>query len=363
MSNISSHAASMENPTASKGAGGTANGGRKGAPCFWPFPAGHTHTLLDAEGPGIVRHIWITVPPGNPLHMRNLILRAYWDGAEHPSVEAPLGDFFGVAHGRQRAFVNDFAYMQAGKGFNCWIPMPFKTRARITLENDCGEAVRMLFYQVDFTRGDCLDSDTGYFHARFRRANPCPLGRDFEILSTRGRGVYLATVLGVRSLYKGAWWGEGEMKFYIDGDRDLPSICGTGTEDYMGSAWGLDEIHTPFQGAPLVDNKNGFYSLYRLHKADPIYFQNDLRVTMQQIGYGNTEAARAHYGADFKRWHPAGGAPDTDSSYFERSDDWSCVAYWYQTPIAERRDELPGRDERSADLVTDAEEKIKRSDV
>src|SRR4051794_33701818 len=163
------------------------------------------------------------------------------DEQAHPSVEVPLGDFFGIAHGRQRPMQAELVTMQVGKGFNCWIPMPFRSRARITIENDASSDVDMFFYQVDFTLDDPVDADTGIFHAQFRRANPCPMGEDFTILDgVEGRGIYLGTVLGVRSLYEDAWWGEGEVKFYIDGDRDLPTICGTGTEDYMGSAWGLD---------------------------------------------------------------------------------------------------------------------------
>ena len=350
LQNLQSRAACAENPHGQKGAGGAANNGRKGAPCVWPFHAGMTHTLLETDGPGMVRHIWITVPPGNVMHMRNLILRMYWDHSPHPSVEVPLGDFFGVAHGRQRAFTSDFVYMQSGKGLNCWIPMPFAKHARITLENDAGGEVQMLFYQVDYTLGDAITPDTGRFHAQFRRMNPCPFREDYELLSTRGRGVWLGAVIGVRTRFRDAWWGEGEVKFYIDGDTTLPTICGTGSEDYMGSAWGLETVYTPFQGAPLVDNEHGLYSLYRFHGRDPVYFQSDLRVTVQQIGHGETEKARAFYGADFQRWHPGGAPPETDCSYFERSDDWCSVAYWYQLPQAEKFPPLPGRAARSADL-------------
>jgi hypothetical protein len=362
LKNFQSRAACAENLLGQRGAGGTAGNGRKGAPCVWPFPAGTTHTLLDTDGPGRVRHIWITVPPGNPLYMRNLILRMYWDHSPHPSVEAPLGDFFGIAHGRQREFVTDYVYMQSGKGLNCWIPMPFAKHARITLENDTGGDVPMLFYQVDYTLGDEVGADAGYFHAQFRRLNPCPLGEDFELLSTRGRGVWLGAVIGVRTLFRDAWWGEGEVKFYMDGDTRLPTICGTGTEDYMGSAWGLDAVATPHQGAPLVDNENGLYSLYRFHGRDPVYFQSDLRVTIQQIGYGNREKARVFYGEKFSEWRAAGSEENSPSCYFERHDDWCSVAYWYQLPQAQQFPVLPDRAARSADLQPDAKA-LGRSDV
>ncbi len=352
--NLRSRAASAENPDALPGAGGTANDGHKGAPCIWPLSAGKTYTLLDVDGPGRVRHIWMTFPPGRPTHLRNLILRMYWDGAEFPSVEAPVGDFFGVAHGRQRPFTSDYVAMQSGKGLNCWIPMPFARHARITVENDSGEDVRLFFYQVDFTLGDEFTPDTGYFHARFRRENPCPIGTDYELLSTAGRGVYLGTVLGVRSLFTEAWWGEGEMKFYVDSDTTHPTICGTGTEDYMGSAWGLVEVSTPQQGAPLVDKEAALFSLYRFHGRDPIYFQDRLRVTIQQIGYGETAKAKAFYGDDFRHWDVAGDVPGNPTSYFPRRDDYSSVAYWYQTPaVPASAEPFPDRALRSADIGGD----------
>ncbi len=175
-----------------------------------------------------------------PNHLRNTILRMYWDGQEHPSVEVPLGDFFGVAHGRQADLGSALLAMQDGKGFNCWIPMPFRTHARITVENDSGSDIAMFFYQVDFTVGDSLDDSAGAFHAQFRRNNPCPLHEDYVILDgVEGRGAYLGTVLGVRALYRDCWWGEGEVKFFLDSDDTHPTICGTGAEDYMGSAWSL----------------------------------------------------------------------------------------------------------------------------
>ncbi len=349
---LRSRAASAENPSARAGAGGTANYGRKGAPCISPLKQGQSHVLLETEGPGMVRHIWCTLPPDNVDHLRNVILRMYWDGQPQPSVEVPLGDFFGVSHGRQRPMQAELVAMQVGKGFNCWIPMPFRSHAHITITNEASSDVEMFFYQVDFTLGDPVDEHTGYLHAQFRRANPCPVGEDFTILDgVEGRGIYLGTVLGVRSLYEEAWWGEGEVKFYLDGDRDKPTICGTGTEDYMGSAWGLDEVTTPYQGAPLVDREHGLYSLYRFHAKDPIYFQQSLRVTVQQIGCGSRQKARAHYGSDLVV-HPAVGVPpESDICYFERSDDYASVAYWYQELPTRPFPVLPDREKRIQNLA------------
>ena len=352
LKNLQSRAASAENPQALPGAGGTARNGRKGAPCIEGFKASTTVTLLDTEGPGILRHIWCTVPPGNPLHLRNLIFRIYWDGQETPSVEAPLGDFFGLPHGAQPPLHSELLAAQAGKGFNCWIPMPFRQRARVTVENDADSDVSLFFYQIDFTRGDVLDENTAYLHAQFRRMNPCPIHEDFELLHTAGRGVYLGTVLGVRSLHKDSWWGEGEVKFFFDGEAQ-PTICGTGAEDYIGCAWGLSDVSTPLQGCHYINNEQGFYSIYRFHTRDPIYFNAELRVTIQQIGYGSGRLAAAHFGQDYTPYRAAGAAPEDDFCFFDRQDDYCCVAYWYQTLPTAPFPALPGRQARSADLPTD----------
>lgn len=364
LKNLRSRSACAENPNAEPGKGGQSNNGRKGSPCITPFNKGETKVLLRQKGPGLIRHIWCTVPPGNPSHMRNLILRMYWDGQTCPSVEVPLGDFFGVPFGRQKEMVTEYVSMQAAKGFNCWIPMPFKSEALITVENDSDSDVRMFFYQIDFTLGDELDENTGYFHAQFRRSNPCPLHEDYTIVDgIKGKGVYLGTVLGVRDLYPESWWGEGEFKFYIDEDKEYPTICGTGTEDYMGSAWGLSEVVTPFQGAPLVDWENRLFSLYRFHIKDPIYFHSALKVTVQQIGFGSTEKAKQHYGAEGSYYHAA-GVQDFETCYFDRSDDYCSVAYWYQTLPTNPFPVLPDREERSADLSFEQGKDIpKRDDV
>ena len=352
---LESRAATHENMHAERGAGGQVLGGRKGAPCIWPFRAGETHTLLDVEGSGMIRHIWCTIPPGHPLNLRNLILRMYWDGQDTPSVEVPLGDFFGTAHGRQRPFVSAMLSVADGKGFNCWIPMPFARHARITIENDSGGDVPMFFYQIDFTQGDAWDEETGFFHAQFRRQNPCPLQEDYTMLDgIEGKGVYLGTVLGVRSCAP-CWWGEGEVKFYIDDDDAFPTICGTGAEDYVGLAWGLGEIATPWQGAPLVNPELGIYSIYRFHHRDPIYFQRRLRATIQQIGIGDRKLVKEHFGDRFIEYTPAGEQTNPDYRYFERSDDWCSVAYWYQTLPTKSFPPLPTRRERSADLLIEQE--------
>lgn len=364
LSNIRSRSASAENPQALPSAGGRAANGRKGAPCIVGVKPGITCTLLDCDGPGVIRRIWCTIPPGNIDHLRNSILRMYWDGQSFPSVEVPLGDFFGLAHGRQRNLISELICVQNGTGFNCWIPMPFAKHARITFENDSCSEIPMLFYQVDFTCGDAVNEDAGYFHAQFRRSNPCPMHEDYTILDeVSGRGVYLGTVLGVRSRYNESWWGEGEVKFFIDGE-EYPTICGTGTEDYIGFAWGLGELCTPWQGCPYKNDGLGLYSFYRFHARDPIYFQKSLKVTIQQIGYGSRTKASEFYGNEFASYPAAGAKPGDDMCYYDRSDDFCSVSYWYQSLLAQPFPLFPDREKRSADLmIGNNEEKQGRNDI
>jgi len=276
------------------------------------------------------------MPWGDPDHLRNVILRIYWDGQEHPSVEAPIGDFFGVPHARQAPMLSDCVAVEGARGFNSWIAMPFNEHARITVENDSDSDVLAFFYQIDFTTGhEPWGADVGYFHAQFRREHPA-LGTDYTILDgVTGRGVYLGTVIGVRDLFtptKRLWYGEGEVKFFIDGDQELPTICGTGLEDYAGYGWGMDPVLTRYQGAPFIDEAAGLYTFYRFHLPDPIYFQERIRVTVQQIGWGRLPDVREELGDDAVVYTPAvDDAGGDDACYFERSDDWSSVSYWFQT--------------------------------
>ncbi|MFW6286947.1 MAG: DUF2961 domain-containing protein, partial [Candidatus Sumerlaeota bacterium] len=202
--------------------------------------------------------------------------------------------------------------------------------------------------------------DTGLFHARFNRNNPCPMHEDYVLLDgAEGPGVFLGAVIGIRSLMPG-WWGEGEVKFYIDDDGEWPTICGTGAEDYIGSAWGLGRVCTPWQGAALVDAP--YYSIYRFHHRDPIYFQTRLRATVQQIGFSRRERVKDIIGADKWTEHPPAGAQKhADNCMFERSDDWCSVAYWYQATPGCPATPLPDHENRSAHLYTD-QETAKRAD-
>lgn len=331
-----SRAANAENPTGEKGKGGMAASGlgpsRKGSPCIDEIKPNETAVLAELNGPGVITHIWITVTDktsdADCFVLRDLVLRMYWDGEDTPSVESPLGDFFccGFARG---CMVNSMPIaVNPTRGFNCFFPMPFAKKAKITIENQHKNSVPAFFYQIDYCLYDALPENAGYFHAQWRRQRLTEKTKDYVVLdSVRGRGQYIGTYLALTTLER-YWWGEGEMKFYLDDDKDYPTICGTGTEDYFGGAWSFasqengktveNTYCTPFLGYPYYSRHddaihNDYHNddcppmrgFYRWHIMDPIYFAKEIRVTLQQIGV-------CHGGL------------------FERQDDVASVAYWYQ---------------------------------
>ena len=329
---------SPENFDGSKGGGGRAVHGT-GEGCARELGVGwkvspsvriaphSVHTMAQIEGPGQINHIWLT-PAGIPG--RYAILRFYWDGSEVPSVEVPLGDFFANAYVPRFTQMSSLAVcVNPRQGLNCYWPMPFRKSCRITAENLADEDF-VLYYQVDCELGETPD-DAGYFHAQFRRSNPLPYKEVHTILDgVEGKGQYVGTYMfwGVNN---NNWWGEGEIKFYMDGDRDFPTICGTGTEDYFCGAYDFDNEHTyekfatPYSGmipyAPDgLYNANQRFSLYRWHLTDPIRFSEDLRVTIQALG-----------------WRSGG-------RYLPLQDDIASVAFWYQTLPAAPFPTLPDRD-------------------
>lgn len=326
-----------ENPRGGKGRAAMTAGplgpSRKGTPCLNDIQPGSSVVLADLEGPGIIRHIWMTVfdstSPTGPNVLRNLILECYWDGEETPSVCAPLGDFFCCGHAQPCRVESLPIAVYPSRGFNCFFPMPFR-QARILLRNEHGEAIPAFFYQIDYTEVDDLPGDLTYFHAQWRRQRETRLAEDYTIVDgIRGSGLYVGTYLALTAL-ESRWWGEGEVKMYIDGDGEYPTWCSTGTEDYFGGAWsfgGKDEagrtveetyngafMGYPFHSRQLVGRQSDFWDtdtpvtrgLYRWHIPDPICFREDLRVTIQQMG-------------------------SEEQGCFERQDDVASVAYWYQT--------------------------------
>jgi hypothetical protein len=353
LSKAKTRSISPENFTGEKGKGGMALQGT-GASCArglgkngdglgWKvspsveIQPGETFVMGDIEGPGAIQQIWCVV---SNVRWRNLILRIYWDDQETPSVESPLGDFFACGWNRFAQVSSLAVCVNPGRAFNCYWEMPFRKRARITLENRDPVEPVICYYQINYALTD-VPADAAYFHAQFRRTNPLPYGEDYTILDgVKGQGHYVGTYMawGVNNA---GWWGEGEIKFFMDGDKEFPTICGTGTEDYFCGAYNFDggvidpnmtsayrEYTTPYAGLPQVLRPDGTYQsqtrfgMYRWHIMDPIRFDTDLKVTIQAIGW-RTEKK--------------------DRRYLPLQDDIASVAFWYQTipaapfpPLADR---------------------------
>jgi hypothetical protein len=340
---LDSRAVTFENPTGDRGAGGTSYGGRKGAP-MRELAAGEKVVLADLEGPGTIRHVWMTFPPARPEWMRAMVLEVFYDGAEEPSISVPCMDFFGLPHGRPAHYVSALTAVQQGRGFNAYLPIPFRRRIRLELTNGAGRPM-FLYYQLDYTRERQLSPDTGLLHVSFRRENPTRLREDFTIAAgLRGPGRYLGCSVGIRPLPAPHfhWYGEGELKIYRDGDTTHPTICGTGLEDYVGTAWGMGAHFALYGGVPLeVRAPEGpaipeFTSFYRWHVLDPVVFVRDLRVTIQQIGYAVVPKSAEAELESFSRGNPAAGRgwfrdnPAVAAHGLgERIDDYCATAYVY----------------------------------
>jgi hypothetical protein len=321
---LTSRSISFENPTGAAGAGGKAASklgeGRKGAPARDIRP-GETVQLCDIEGPGTIRHIWMTTDRA-PIVQRACVIRAYWEGQEHPSVECPIGDLFGFAHGRIMSYQSAVHSCGPTGGRNLWLPMPFSKRARLTFANE-GEKPVPLFYQIDYTTGDKHPRDIGRLHVLFRRENPTTEKQDFELLPERSqKGRFIGSVMGIRNLHPGQWWGEGEIKVYMDGDTKWPTMVGTGSEDYVGLAWGIQQAPFLYNGCSL--NEKDFVSMYRWHLPDPIAWRKHARITIQQIAWKDGLA--------------------------ETQDDWSCATFWYEPVPSAKLPESPDIKARTRDI-------------
>ena len=331
---------SAENPDGKKGMGamatvGSASEAARELGQGWkvnPYviiKANERKTIADIEGQGAIKHIWIvdSSPAG-----RLSIFRIYFDGHENPAVEAPLYDFFCNADNQEYRQINSLPICyNPRRGMNSYFEMPYFKGFKIEIENIHSEDI-MVYYQIDCEEKE-IDKDSLYFHAQFRRTNPLPYMEPYTILDNiKGSGLYVGTYMnwGVKS---NGWWGEGEIKFYIDGDKEFPSICGTGTEDYFGGAYNFDvdgkyvEFSSPYQGLSKVSKTDPtyasqrYFNMYRFHITDPIYFKKDLRVTIQALG-----------------WRSEG-------RYLPLQDDISSVAYWYSDTLDDVYPEFPSKNE------------------
>jgi hypothetical protein len=346
LSDAKSRSISPENFTGAKGQGGMATEGSgknasrdlgkgwKVSPSV-VIKAHTTFTIAEIDGPGSIQHIWMT-PTGV---WRNSIIRFYWDGETSPSVEAPVGDFFCMGWNQYAPLQSLAVCVNPGSAFNCYWPMPFHKKCRITMEN-IDDKDMVLYYQVDYILTD-VPSDAAYFHAQFRRVNSVPYKQVYTLLDgVKGRGQYVGTYMAI-GVHNNGWWGEGEIKFFIDGDKEYPTINGTGTEDYFCGSYDFDtrkkntagveesnytEFCTPYSGLCQVIRGDGHYNvsqrfgMYRWHITDPIRFDKDIKVTIQDLGWRS------------------------DGRYLPLQDDIATTVFWYQTEPHQPFPVLPGRD-------------------
>lgn len=331
--------ASPENPGAERGKGASANAGRKGAPSFTLQPGEERTLAVVKAGSGTVRRIWMTMLDRSPKMLRGIKIEMFWDGAKTPAVSAPVGDFFGVGLGRVVPFESALFSSPEGRSFNASVPMPFRSGMRIILTNQTDQIQRSVYYDVDYTIGDRHVADALYFHAHFRRENPTTMKRDYEILPRiSGKGRYLGTNVGVivdGQRYGSTWWGEGEIKIFLDGDTALPTLAGTGAEDYVGTGFGMGTFSHLYQGTPFADDTKQQYAFYRYHVPDPVYFRADIRVTLQQIGFLWSNDGKPEKPVTPPLYAAGEGLRELDlarlemTNLFERADDYSSVAYFY----------------------------------
>jgi hypothetical protein len=297
---------------------------------------GETITLADIDGPGVIRHIWFTVNAYDPQFPRSLVLRMYWEGSDTPAVESPLGDFFATGHAMRKEINSEpVAVTSEGRAYNCYWPMPFQKHARITITNDSPNyKVPKFYFYIDYEQVKDLSNDLRRFHAQYRQEWPADEG-DYLICDTEGAGHYVGTVMSVLIRTRG-WFGEGDDRFYIDGDQEKPGLHGTGAEDYFCDAWGFREYMRPYYGVVLME---GFdfgdrVCVYRWHVRDPVSFRQSLRFVMEHKGT------------------MVNSKGEGISGHYERPDYISSVAFWYQTGEAKRFAELPPLSHRLVPVTT-----------
>ncbi len=296
-----------------------------------PIEPGATLVVADLEGPGMITHIWNTIAHNVTGYSRLLTLRMYWDGETHPSVECPIGDFFGIGHGIDQSFISlPIRVSSDGRGRNCYWPMPFRKSAKITVTNESDKRCDAFYYYVDWQKHPSLPADTAYFHATYRQEYPCVMGKNYLIADLEGHGHYVGTIQSVQVMSSG-WYGEGDDFFFIDGETE-PRLRGTGTEDYFCDGWGFRQQDGPFYGTPLwqgyqAGNKS---TAYRFHIPDPVTFKKSLRVEIEHKG---------------SQQFPDG----TSSGFIERDDLMSSVGFWYQTEPHKAWAALPAGYDRFAD--------------
>ncbi len=363
---------SPENRNGVKGSGGKENGKAKGHP-FDSIPAGASYTLLDIQGQGVINRIWMTLDNRTPEMLRSLKIEMFWDGESKPAVAAPLGDFFGVGLGKTTVFENALFANTEGRSFVSLLQMPFRKAARIVITNESDKTLGSLYYDVNYNLLSVWNEKYLYLHAYWHRDTATKLTEDFELLpSVTGKGRFLGVNVGVNAnpQYGKSWFGEGEVKMYLDGDTDYPSLNGTGTEDYIGTGWGQGRFINAYLGCTVANDTTLQYAFYRYHIPDPVYFKTDCKVTLQQIGGDATEnvakyqqkgapliPVTTHTGKlvwQYKKGEITQLDPAKLKGWtnFYRQDDVSAVAYFYLDKPASNLPALQPVAMRTANLRT-----------
>jgi len=345
-----SRVSSFENVNGVKGNGGKTNNGAKGN-AFEGLKAGESKTLLETNSPGIIQRIWVTIGDRSFKMLRSLRLRMYWDGETKPAVDVPFGDFFCANLGRLVAFQSALFSNPEGRSFNCYIPMPFKKGAKVVLTNEGSTNLSQLYFDIDFLELKKQPEDMLYFHAHWNREIAGAPDKDFDLLpQVNGRGRFLGVNVGVNvdSVYGNTWWGEGEVKMYMDGDTKYPTFNGTGTEDYIGTGWGEGVFMHQYQGCLVADAKKNQYAFYRFHIPDQIFFYHDFKARLQKMGGGDDPEVKAlqkkgvllqpvsiigAHGAFTRLAETPYNLADANFPHgwvnFYRVDDYSATAYFY----------------------------------
>jgi len=358
---------SPENPNGEKGKGGISNKGAKGN-AFYIVQPGETKVLMNVKGAGIIQRMWMSGTIGTSREQRRAVrIDMYWDGAKKPAVSAPIGDFFGVAHGLLFPFESKLFLSPEGRSFNSNVKMPYKESALITITNESASEV-WFWYDINYLEVDDLPENTLYFHTYWNRDLKTKLGEDYQILpKVNGSGRYIGSNIGLigGEHYQDSWFGEGEVKVYLDGDKEFPTLVGTGTEDYIGTGWGQGTFSNQYVGALISNREHAIYAFYRYHLEDLVYFNENCKVTIQQMGSSNkTDLLKmVENGAEIKPvwfldqrqekteqgWLLEEGNeelfdsedfPVTSTNYYRR-DDVCATAYFYLDKPESNLPELP----------------------
>ncbi len=369
--NIQTRWYTPENTSGKKGEAGKANFGRKGSPFFFVKP-GETLVMADIKGSGTIRRIWSTTEPCNdPEVLRSLKLEIFWDEAKKPAVQVPLGDFYCHTFGKMTKFENIFFSCPEARSYNCYIPMPFKKSAKIQLTNESKKTIR-IFYEINCTLGENHNNKMMYFHSSWRRENFTKAREDFTILpKISGTGRFLGCNIGMRQnpAMKGLWFGEGEVKIFLDGDKKWPTLCGTGTEDFIGTGWGQHQFDDLYQGCQYVSDQGDgsartlYYGFYRFNAPDPIYFHKDIKVIIQALSGANARKdllnnIKTHTKQKYMKAGKGGEyfsikeVEELGENFVmvESEDDFCATAYWYMDSPVNSLPELAPLKERIADL-------------